>query len=812
MEWGGPRGSLVASLPLPTFSEEEEEASGYGPPQYGGSGHWETTDGDEEMNDGLYEAVVPGGWGASPATGGVWVPHGPSIAAPGTASCTGGITCTIQWVGSFPPPVVIIKETSIALWSGDLGYANNGLGVETEESEGGGIAQSVRWTVKTENTNSILVSVEPEALVESDDIGGGVCSVQYKVEVFIPQLGFSGVLNPLDDASILIGQRLTVSVELPEELESAQNTFTGWTISSGGPFTDYQPTTTSAALTPWVAPTGSQSSIQAYFAKPGAAQGKSTVAVTVAIPEKSLSFQLTRGVLIRPPVAFEFIVDYSGRPYLHSATSVEDAYAPVHLRLKTADSPVLKAGITFAGIAVTPSEFHLSSDKGTFEFVQLITDCNNWHKKVGGVMWSCDKNFDSLGVEQDRALDSEFPVFGGPYIAEGDPETEKKGFSDSPGYGNNSLGTFANQDIIEANLQAGFVTYLIYKPPGSTSKWVPLSAIAWDYHGHAATGSPWTPQPPGSAINPARPVDFPAHPLWSSLIEDCTYIEDTNPMILQSLALLAAVSPGPMPTGEPCPACTAPAVQDARRTPDPKQPQIDALVRQSGALGKEARRLIKEDRLDEAEACLKTALQMVLSSDLLIQWQPYFYARPFRELLARIAIKRNLWHEAVAHLTAATEHQPLELHSALLGWAKLRAGDVEGSRAMWEPWTGAGMLTDAMPNKLDTPEGLEAMWLTKIATIEWTEELHWLTLAHQKEPTNSYVNDRLGSLLNVEARKLQDIPEKLNERIALYKRAYDHHIVAMNNAPSEELRLEFGRNATGPRIRMEALIKQRDGG
>jgi len=284
-------------------------------------------------------------------------------------------------------------------------------------------------------------------------------------------------------------------------------------------------------------------------------------------------------------------------------------------------------------------------------------------------------------------------------------------------------------------------------------------------------------------------------------------------MIPVSLALLAAVSPGPMPTGEPCPSSTAPVIQDARRTPDPKQPQIDALVRQSGALGKEARRLIKEDRLDEAEACLKTALQMVLSSDLLIQWQPYFYARPFRELLARIAIKRNLWHEAVAHLTAATEYQPKDLHKALLGWVKLRAGDVEGSQAMWEPFAGAGMLLDAMPHKSDTLAGLEAMWLTKIGRLaNMNEEMHWFTLAYEKEPNNPYVNDRLGSLLNIEARKLQDVPEKLNERIALYKRAYDHHIAAARNAPNEELRLEFGRNATGPRIRMEALIKQRDGG
>lgn len=137
--------------------------------------------------------------------------------------------------------------------------------------------------------------------------------------MFIPKLGFSGVLNPLDAASILIGQRLTASVELPEELESSQNTFTGWTISSGGPFTDYQPSTNSATLTPWVAPTGSQASIQVYFAKPGDVQGKATVAVTVAIPEQPLSFQLSREVLVRPPALFEFIVEYSGRPYLHSA-------------------------------------------------------------------------------------------------------------------------------------------------------------------------------------------------------------------------------------------------------------------------------------------------------------------------------------------------------------------------------------------------------------------------------------------------------------------------------------------------------------
>lgn len=278
------------------------------------------------------------------------------------------------------------------------------------------------------------------------------------------------------------------------------------------------------------------------------------------------------------------------------------------------------------------------------------------------------------------------------------------------------------------------------------------------------------------------------------------------------IASLAAVGLMSGPYTEACSSCELLPQQDYRRE-YPKKEQVEALMLQANRLHTQARKFIAEDRLDQAETCLRTALQMIQSSDLFTEYEPSIHAKPFRELLARIAIKRNLWHEAVAHMTAATEHQPRKLHSALLGWVKLRAGDVEGSRAMWEPWTGAGWLTDAMPHKSDTPAGLEAMWLTKIGTLANSdEEFHWLTLAHQKDPVNSYVNDKLGTLLHTAALQIIGEPGNLEERISLLKRAYDHHIAAARNAPNEELRLEFGRNATGPRIRMETLIKQRDGG
>lgn len=282
-----------------------------------------------------------------------------------------------------------------------------------------------------------------------------------------------------------------------------------------------------------------------------------------------------------------------------------------------------------------------------------------------------------------------------------------------------------------------------------------------------------------------------------------------NTYLIASLATVGLVS-GPYAEG--CTSCELSPQQDHRREYLKKE-QVEALTLQANRLQTQARKFIAEDRLDEAETCLRTALQMILSSDLLIQREPYFKSLPFRELLARIAIKRNLWHEAVAHLTDATEYHPKDLHKSLLGWVKLRAGDVEGSRAMWEPFTGAGRYFDAMPHKSDTLAGLEAMWLTKIGTLaNMNEELHWFTLAHEKEPTNPYVNDKLGSLLHTAALQLRGQPGNLEERISLLKRAYDHHITAMRNAPDEELRLEFDRNATGPRIRMETLIKQRDGG
>lgn len=290
------------------------------------------------------------------------------------------------------------------------------------------------------------------------------------------------------------------------------------------------------------------------------------------------------------------------------------------------------------------------------------------------------------------------------------------------------------------------------------------------------------------------------------------------------LALFASVGLAPSGYSQPIPPDVRSLSGGVRPSPE-REAELKPLRIQIAVQAKAGRQLFASGRYQEALDVAETWLQIAASAgrDLATNWAD---AKAF---IAEVAIRNGEFAAALTdlnHALAAYDAFFGRPESSLdpgisawayrmrVGWLKAKLGDLEQSRAMWTPWTGPSDWVGVLPNQSGNQAGLEAMWLTRIALScdEAKDRLYYYTLAHQKAPNNPFVNDRLGSLLNIEARKLQDVPEKLNERIALYKRAYDHHIAAARNAPNEELRLEFGRNATGPRIRMETLIKQRDGG
>jgi len=326
----------------------------------------------------------------------------------------------------------------------------------------------------------------------------------------------SGGIGPRNAKRFLIGQLVTGTVSTGRLPANGFN----WSVS-GKPFKNWQfawvspSDPTSSVLVPFG--TQTQPSVTFYYSQ---ASSPSTVATSVhlvvpagSLPAAGLNASLSRTCTVVPPtwkitattgttqlepISAPNCVTFDGASYTYSNGNT---------------STILKGGIVWVGWVTTPPGY---GSGGGWNVTQLGT-LHRVRTEDGTVQGlACN---DKLGLDTQFGYD---PVYPGLYPDTGTwagaDDQPISGFDGpDPLYGSTLPGTES------LTVNDSFTDYLMYKPPGAGSCFVPLENFTWFWKGQVLpdTSGGWRLFSPGGSSAPGS--HFPAHPIWSSNIGQGLY-------------------------------------------------------------------------------------------------------------------------------------------------------------------------------------------------------------------------------------------------------------------------------------------------
>ncbi len=436
--------------------------------------------------------AVGGGGGISSD----FVPPDQYIVGPGSVSCAGQITATFTWIESYEgdpsPSVVVVRQTAGADWSGDSGSCANGLGhaaspvppptVYHQDSFG------TTYVVRPNPGASFSLTLTPTASAVKALNGPSPhqvasANVSWVCAVHTPSLSISGVIDPVSDRRLLIGQRLAAAVALGG-LPSDASTSYSWTVAGGSPFADYAPTTPTAVFTPFASPNAG--TLACYFAIPATGI---TLTASVSLPTIGVTFQLSEGKVTTVAPELTHLYEDIGAMQL-----LPNNQSPTEFVLEgaTYPNPPKTHGVFYDAIVHTPAPF-TPGETGFWNFTQLFKP------ELTGTAYPSGAPLTVANVGL-WGLDHSFPYVG-PVVASSQYILI---FSDRPGVPSLT-------DVASVTIDFQFQLFVMYLAPGA-SKYVPLSVTPWSCAGTATRGNPWTVS--GTAQSVGSTAQFPAHPVW----------------------------------------------------------------------------------------------------------------------------------------------------------------------------------------------------------------------------------------------------------------------------------------------------------
>lgn len=506
------------------------------------AGHWTTTytpvgnwvthgPNNANLASDLYGVSGSGAQGTVGTGGGIWMGFfWLFFGGSGGASCSGQVTATLTWVpanGNWAldpaPPVAFVKETSSASFSGtggacDPGFSDNLQTNSTTPDDWGFYSvqkSAVRYHVKTAPGNSFTVTCTPTASASAPGMPGGESSVTYKVEAWPVNIAVGGTTaDPGDDRpKILPGQKVTGVVVYGDGAPltpalvagvSPPKHDTTWTISGCNPFLDFVVASGGATgtLTTYSSQQGATG--WAFWAKPGTG--------TVACEHK---MKLTEG----PQTVFTVGLQKTVPVVDVDKTAIAFAQNPGAMYEEAVKNGNLMRIVRFSharfeGAVTTPTFFHVASDKGSWDFVQLIRTSERRWRRNGQLHLEPDNIYGGA-----PRLDNQFPYDPGA-VADG-----TNGFAiDAPAYGKPK----AWVDLEHIWFKDEFTMFWIYRPPqveGSEVRYVPMAKCDWAC-GVKASESSWTPEgtievPPSYVPSVIGSVNWwPGHPVWTQVVTD----------------------------------------------------------------------------------------------------------------------------------------------------------------------------------------------------------------------------------------------------------------------------------------------------
>ncbi len=441
------------------------------------------------------------------------------------ASCTGAITTTFTWKPSYagdpaPPPtkVVVYQETSVFTTGSGFGTIDDGLG--------GSNGVGKRYSIKDSPGNSFtLATVSPSATIGPFFYGITIASVTYKATTAPLEISLSGGIKNNWDKEYLIGQRATAA------LISGGLTPTtySWTAGGADPFKKWKlewfadnatPNTTMVLET-----LGNQinSTLVCYFKKPATGTVTCTAHLAVsqgALPANGLDVTVSRNCTVRRPESFSFDVYTAKNAAQHpdgdmlvpgvpaSGVVIYNGFM-MFFGVKLSETKV--TGIRWDGKVLTSSANpNPWGTGGGWNFVQKsVIKRFRTYQKPGQ-----NSVFQTNSVNNQNLLDQAYPYAPEPIAPDPAGIFPDNGSintaGDAPGMG-------LIEHLISVQADDHFETWMMYRPPGVGSEFVPIKKITWFWQGTAAgSGTNWTVLSSSSDFTIGN--DYPEFPEWTGRI------------------------------------------------------------------------------------------------------------------------------------------------------------------------------------------------------------------------------------------------------------------------------------------------------
>jgi hypothetical protein len=457
---------------------------------------------------------APGSWGGGSFT---YIDGG---GGSGSVTCAGEITATFIWNGGTnndPAPTVnsvVVSETVNAAWQTPSGGDGSGTGTSGGGSDipngGTPASQPPNYTATRYTANGgsgFSVNATPSAFMSGSSphpyqVIGGNAYVGYVAAAFPVTVSFAGTtLDSSHKDNILVGQGCTASLAgVPTTCKVS-----GWQWTVGG--NTFQSWNGDSGTVPVVAVLGpgpvNQATAHWYWSDTA---GNKTVTCTATVTPpvgQGLPFSITatKQVSVQRPAWVSNNI--SGLGYILHGTIYALQAAATPLMLNQGFS----YGASWRTAVSIPTSF---SGYGQFSYAQLITP-EDYLTPYGGTEIGGPNN-GHIG------LDQKFPYLGDQYTTDNNSYND----GDSPAIPLNFVRT--SPDLYgSVRMMSVFKTYLMFKPPGTDVKWVPLAESDWhlDMGATRPNTGHWSDFPvTQSAGSVDVDVDFTlqtTHPYWTQV-------------------------------------------------------------------------------------------------------------------------------------------------------------------------------------------------------------------------------------------------------------------------------------------------------
>jgi hypothetical protein len=286
-----------------------------------------------------------------------------------------------------------------------------------------------------------------------------------------------GLANPGQDREYLAGQKWTASLSAVNPLTITSRS---WTVTGARPFANYVPSNDSGIYTVLSQP---QTTTQfgGYFGGVGFATIQ--CAVHLSIPNGPFLHPLSGiDATVQAP-ATVLTPEYTILATLHGGTRLfSNAGGGFGLYM-----PDLSPGIVYGASVETPSAFVIAGDHGGWNFTQLV------HLGRTRIFSGASQRLakwilqDGVYVPITDGLDSVFPF----------EPSDTPPFEWSADGGNHTAFDDPSQSfepmVTSYSVAENFETYLLYRPPGAGSVYVPLHIYRWEWGGVATlSGGSWS--------------------------------------------------------------------------------------------------------------------------------------------------------------------------------------------------------------------------------------------------------------------------------------------------------------------------------